>query len=246
MAGHSKFANIRHRKAAQDAKRGKLFTKLISEITVASRLGGADITSNPRLRDAIEKALKANMTRDTVDRAIKRGSGDYGDKTLEEILYEGYGPGGSAMMVRCLTDNRNRTVADVRHAFTKSGGSLATTGAVSYLFHPCGIIHFSKETDQDSLLEAGLALGIEDMKTDQDTIQMMTPFESFFTIKDSLAAKGFEVLDSECTQIPNSTVTLSSNSLEIYQRLWNRLEDLDDVQQIYSNAIFAEDNENKD
>ena len=241
MAGHSKWANIKHRKAAQDAKRGKIFTKLIREITVAARSGGPDADSNPRLRDAVSKALGANMTRDTIDRAIKRGSGDTEGENYEEVRYEGYGPSGVAVMVDCLTDNRNRTVAEVRHAFTKAGGNLGTDGSVAYLFSKTGIINFSGG-DEDSIMEAALEAGAEDVVSNDDgSIDVVAAPEEFVTVKEALVAAGLEPTMAEVTMQASTSVDLELEDAEKVMRLVDTLEDLDDVQNVYNNADFSDE-----
>ncbi|MBF0470386.1 MAG: YebC/PmpR family DNA-binding transcriptional regulator [Gammaproteobacteria bacterium] len=242
MAGHSKWANIKHRKAGQDAKRGKIFTKLIREITVAAKMGGADAASNPRLRDVINKALAANMTRDTIDRAIKRGSGDVDGDNFEEVLYEGYGPKGVAMMVECLTDNRNRTVAEVRHAFTKAGGNLGTDGSVAYLFTKIGVLNYTAGSDEDSVMEAALEAGAEDITTNSDgTIEVTTTSEEFTTVKEAMVAAGHPPQMAEVTMLPATTVDLELEDAEKVLRLVDTLEDLDDVQNVYNNADFSDE-----
>lgn len=241
MAGHSKWANIKHRKAAQDAKRGKIFTKLIREITVAARMGGSDQDSNPRLRDAVSKALGANMTKDTIDRAIKRGSGDMGGENYEEVRYEGYGPNGVAVMVDCLTDNRNRTVAEVRHAFTKAGGNLGTDGSVAYLFNKQGVITFS-EGDEEQIMEAALEAGAEDVVSNDDgSIDVITTPEDFMNVKDAIVAVGLEPAMAEITMQPSTTVDLELDDAQKIMRLVDVLEDLDDVQNVYNNADFSDE-----
>lgn len=241
MAGHSKWANIKHRKAAQDAKRGKIFTKLIREITVAAKIGGADAESNPRLRDAVSKALSANMTRDTVDRAIKRGSGDTDGENYEQVRYEGYGPNGVAVMVDCLTDNRNRTVAEVRHAFTKAGGNLGTDGSVAYLFTKQGIISYS-EGDEEQIMEVALEVGAEDVISNDDgSFDVITTPESFTTIHEALLAVGLEPTMAEVTMQASISVDLGLDDAEKVVRLVDTLEDLDDVQNVYSNADFSDE-----
>ena len=203
MAGHSKWANIRHRKAAQDAKRGKLFTKFIRELTVAAREGGSDPDANPRLRAAIDKALSNNMTRDTVERAIKRGAGELDGQALEIIIYEGYGPGGTAVMVECMTDNRNRTVSGVRNAFSKSGGSLGTDGCVSYMFTKRGVISFDDSVDEDAIMEAALEAGAEDVIAHEDgSVDVYSTPEEFGSVKDSLDSAGFSAINAEVTMVP--------------------------------------------
>lgn len=242
MAGHSKWANIQHRKGAQDARRGKLFTKLIREITVSARTGGGDPAANPRLRAAIDAALGANMTRDTINRAVARGSGETGGENLEEVRYEGYGPGGAAVLVDCMTDNRNRTVAEVRHAFSKCGGNLGTDGSVAYLFSKCGVLTFPPGTREEAVLEAALEAGAEDVQTDADgSIEVITSPEAYALVVDALKAAG---LGPAASQVTLRAATTSSLDLEDAQRmvkLLDLLEDLDDVQQVYSNADIGDD-----
>jgi YebC/PmpR family DNA-binding regulatory protein len=242
MAGHSKWANIQHRKGAQDAKRGKLFTKLIREITVAARMGGGDPASNPRLRAAIDKALAGNMTKDTIERAVKRGSGDTEGENYEEIRYEGYGPGGLAVMVDCLTDNRNRTVAEVRHVFTKSGGNLGTDGSVAYLFEKKGILSYAPGADEETILEAALEAGAEDVVTNDDgSIDVMTTPDEFMSVKDAMIAAGFEPGEADVSMEPSTTVTLDLDGAQQMLRMLDLLEDLDDVQKVYSNGDVPDD-----
>jgi len=237
MAGHSKWANIQHRKGAQDAKRGKLFTKLIREITVAARMGGGDVSSNPRLRAAIDKALGGNMTKDTIERAVKRGSGATDGEDYAEIRYEGYGPSGLAVMVDCLTDNRNRTVAEVRHAFTKCGGNLGTDGSVAYLFSKLGVISYPTGCDEDAIMEAALEAGAEDIVTNDDgSVDVQTTAEDFLDVKDAMVAAGFEPEHAEVTQQASTSVELDLEGAEKMLRMIGMLEDLDDVQNVYSNA----------
>ena len=237
MAGHSKWANIQHRKGAQDAKRGKLFTKLIREITVAARMGGGDVSSNPRLRAAIDKALGGNMTKDTIERAVKRGSGATDGEDYAEIRYEGYGPSGLAVMVDCLTDNRNRTVAEVRHAFTKCGGNLGTDGSVAYLFSKLGVISYPAGCDEDAIMEAALEAGAEDIVTNDDgSVDVQTTAEDFLDVKDAMVAAGFEPAHAEVTQQASTSVELDLEGAEKMLRMIGMLEDLDDVQNVYSNA----------
>ncbi len=243
MAGHSKWANIKHRKAAQDAKRGKVFTKLIREITVAAKLGGGVLEDNPRLRTAVDKALSANMTRDTIDRAIKRGAGQDGADNLEEITYEGYGPHGVAVLVETLTDNRNRTVSDVRHVFSKAGGNLGSEGSVSYLFTQRGEITFAPGvTSEDAIMEIALEAGAEDISTLSDgTVEVITAPEELTKVKEALSMAGFQperydVLKSASTMVEGFDI----ESAEKIIKLIERLEDLDDVQNVYTNADFDE------
>jgi len=237
MAGHSKWANIQHRKGAQDAKRAKVFTKLIREITVASRMGGGDPAANPRLRLAIDKALSANMSKDTIDRAIKKGSGGLEGANMEEVRYEGYGPGGVAVMVDCLTDNRNRTVGEVRHAFTKCGGNLGTDGSVAYLFSKKGIITFAPGNDEERIMEIALEAGADDVVTNPDgSVDIFTQVELFQPIKDFIAQQSLESANAEVTLFPATFVALEGDVAEKMERLIDMLEDLDDVQNVYSNA----------
>lgn len=241
MAGHSKWANIQHRKGAQDKKRGKLFTKLIREITVAARMGGGDPASNPRLRLAIDKALSANMPKDTIDRAIKRGSGELGGENYEEVRYEGYGPGGVAVMVDCVTDNRNRTVAEVRHAFTKSGGNLGTDGSVAFMFSQTGILTYPAGTDEEKVMEAALEAGAEDViVSDDGSIEVLTSVEDYESVLNAMRQAGLAPESAEITQRASTTTPLDVETAEKLLRLLENLEDLDDVQNVYSNADFPE------
>ncbi|MFQ5660261.1 MAG: YebC/PmpR family DNA-binding transcriptional regulator [Gammaproteobacteria bacterium] len=242
MAGHSKWANIQHRKGRQDAKRGKLFTKLIREITVAAKLGGGDPASNPRLRAAVDNARSNSMPKDTVDRAIKRGAGGEEGQHLEEVVYEGYGPGGVAIMVDCMTDNRNRTVAEVRHAFTRCGGNLGTDGSVAYLFSKAGLICYPPGSDEDALLEAALEAGAEDVITNDDhSIDIITSPDDFVDVKQALVDAGHEPESAEITMRTSTTTTLELKGAESMIRLLEILEDLDDVQKVYSNADIPEE-----
>jgi len=242
MAGHSKWANIQHRKNAQDAKRGKLFTKLIREITVAARMGDPDPACNPRLRLAMDKALAGNMTKDTIERAIKRGSGAADGENFEEVRYEGYGPGGVAVMVDCMTDNRNRTVAEVRHAFTKAGGNLGTDGSVAYQFSKTGILSYPGGSDEERIMEAALEAGAEDVLTyDDGSIEVLTEPDSFVDIKEAMTAAGLEPENAEVTMRAENTISLDLESAEKMVRMLDRLEDLDDVQNVYSNADISEE-----
>lgn len=244
MAGHSKWANIKHRKAAQDKKRGKVFTKLIREITVAARSGGGgDMNANPRLRLAVDKALTANMTRDTIDRAIKRGTGEGDDAHYEEIRYEGYGPGGTAIMVDCMTDNRNRTVSDVRHAFTKCGGNLGTDGSVAYLFKKIGLLSFAVGSDEDAVMEAALEAGAEDVQTvDDGSIEVITAADDFMPVKQAMQGAGLQAENAEIVHRADTSAEVTSlDDAEKLMRLLDMLEDLDDVQDVHSNADFSDD-----
>lgn len=242
MAGHSKWANIKHRKAAQDKKRGKVWTKLIREVTVAAREGGGDPGSNPRLRLAVDKALSGNMPKDTIERAIKRGAGaDEGDN-YEEIRYEGYGPGGVAVMVDCMTDNRNRTASEVRHAFTKHGGNLGTDGSVAYLFTKQGIISFQPGSDEDQVMEAALEAGAEDVLINDDgSIDVVTAPEEFSAVCDALNAAGLDTSVSEVTYNASTQAELDLETAQKLQRMIDTLEDLDDVQEVYSNADISDE-----
>ncbi|HBR97051.1 MAG TPA: YebC/PmpR family DNA-binding transcriptional regulator [Gammaproteobacteria bacterium] len=242
MAGHSKWANIQHRKKAQDAKRGKLFTKLIREITVAAKMGGSDMHSNPRLRLAVDKALGGNMPKDTVDRAIKRGAGELEDVVYEEIRYEGYATAGVAIMVDCMTDNRNRTVAEVRHAFTKYGGNMGTDGSVAYLFEKIGVLNYAEGADEDAIMEAALDAGAEDVVTAEDgSIEVTAQPEDFVDLKEAMTAGGFEPAHAEVTMRASTEVALDKEQSEKLLKLIDALEELDDVQDVYSNADFPDD-----
>lgn len=242
MAGHSKWANIQHRKSAQDAKRGKLFTRLIREISVAARMGGSDAGSNPRLRLAVDKGLAANMPKDTIDRAIKRGAGELDDVNYEEVRYEGYGPGGVAVMVDSMTDNRNRTVAEVRHAFSKCNGNLGTSGSVAYQFTETGVLSYPAGCDEDSIMEAALEAGAEDVVTNDDgSIDVLTEPATFTTVKEAMVAAGFEFELAEVTMRADSNIVLSVEDAGKMIRLLEMLEDLDDTQNVYSNADIPEE-----
>jgi YebC/PmpR family DNA-binding regulatory protein len=242
MAGHSKWANIQHRKNAQDAKRGKLFTKLIREITVAARTGDPDPASNPRLRLAVDKALMANMTKETIERAIKRGSGAQEGENYEEVRYEGYGPGGIAVMVDCLTDNRNRTVAEVRHAFTRAGGNLGTGGSVAYQFAKTGVLSYPAGSDEDRLMEVALEAGALDVVTNEDgSIDVLTEPEEFAAVHEAMQTAGMEAEQAEVTMRAAASASLSLEDAEKMVRLLDTLEELDDVQNVYSNADISED-----
>ena len=237
MAGHSKWANIQHRKNAQDAKRGKLFTRLIREITVASRMGGGDPGANPRLRLVMDKALAANMPRDTIDRAIKRGTGSLEGVEYEEIRYEGYGPGGVAVMVDAMTDNRNRTVAEVRHAFGKCGGNLGTSGSVAFQFSEQGVLSYPAGCDQDRIMEAAIEAGADDVVSYEDgSVDVLTAPTAFQTVKQAMAAAGLEPEEAEVTQRAASNITLGFEDAQKMVKLLEMLEDLDDTQNVYSNA----------
>ncbi|MGF1750574.1 MULTISPECIES: YebC/PmpR family DNA-binding transcriptional regulator [Vibrio] len=242
MAGHSKWANIRHRKAAQDSKRGKIFTKLIREIVVAAKEGGAEPENNPRLRAAIDKALSNNMTRDTVNRAVSRGAGGEGDENMETVIYEGYGPAGTAVMVECMTDNRNRTVSGVRHAFSKSGGNLGTDGSVSYLFEKKGVISYSPGLDEDEVMEVALESGADDIETHDDgAIDVYTTPAEFGQVKDALDSAGLTSVNAEVTLVPSTKAELDIDSAPKLLRLIDVLEDLDDVQEVYHNGDISDE-----
>ena len=238
MAGHSKWANIKRHKAKQDAKRGKLYTKIIREVTVAAKLGGGDANANPRLRAALDKAQEANMTKDVIDRAIKRGCGGMEGEVVEEVRYEGYGPGGTALIVDCMTNNRNRTVAEVRHAFSKSGGNLGTDGSVAYLFKKQGVINFEPGVDVEQLMELALEMGAEDIIIhDDNSVDLLTTPDSFMPIKTQLHQAGLTPLQAEVSMVPANYVIIDDKEMaERVLNLIDNLEDLDDVQAVYSNA----------
>lgn len=238
MAGHSKWANIKRHKAKVDAKRGKIYTKIIREVTVAAKMGGSDINANPRLRAAVDKAQEVNMTKDVIDRAIKRGAGGVEGNDLEEIRYEGYGPNGIAIMVDCLTNNRNRTVGEVRHAFSKFGGNLSTSGSVSYLFKKQGQLTFSPGVDDDKLMTCALDLGAEDIIThDDQSVDVITTPETFIIIKDGLIKAGLKPEQAEILMCAETNIAIPDNeTVEKVIDLIDALEDLDDVQSVYSNA----------
>jgi YebC/PmpR family DNA-binding regulatory protein len=241
MAGHSKWANIKHRKGAQDAKRGKTFTKLIKEITVAAKISGGDTAANPRLRAAIDKAKGENMPRDTIERAIKKGVGDVDGVNYEEGTFEGYGPGGVAVIVEFMTDNRTRTVADVRHIFSKHNGSLGVNGSVSFLFDRKGLIAFAPDQDFDAIFEAALEAGAEDVKDEGDALEVLTDPASFMEVRDALAGKGLKWETAEITMIPQTVVSLEGKQAEQMLKLMDKLEDNDDVQNVYANFDISEE-----
>ncbi|MCU0734162.1 MAG: YebC/PmpR family DNA-binding transcriptional regulator [Methylotetracoccus sp.] len=242
MAGHSKWANIQHRKGAQDAKRGKLFTKLIREITVSTRQGGPDPSNNPRLRAAMDKGLAANMSKETIERAIKKGTGAAEGDSYEEVRYEGYGPGGVAVMVDCLTDNRNRTVSEVRHAFSKAGGNLGTDGSVAYLFAKVGLLSYPAGVEEDRLMEAALEAGADDVIPNEDgSFDVLTAPEQFDAVKAALIEASLPPENAEVTMRASTSTVLDAEDGEKMIRLLDRLEDLDDVQNVYSNADISED-----
>jgi YebC/PmpR family DNA-binding regulatory protein len=243
MAGHSKWANIRFRKGVQDARRGKLFTKLIREITIATRTGGGgDPAHNPRLRAAMDKALDANMTRETIERAIKRGTGELEGAHYDEVRYEGYGPGGVAVMVECQTDNRMRTVGDVRHAFAKYGGNLGTDGSVAYLFRKLGILSYAPGASEDQLVEAAVEAGADDVVVQDDGgVEVQTAPERFTTVVTAMAAAGLKPDHAEITQRAATDIPVAGDDAESMWKLLEVLEDLDDVQHVYSNADFPDE-----
>ena len=240
MAGHSKWANIKFRKAAQDAKRGKIFTTLIKEITVSARKGGSDPDANPRLRTAIDKALAANMTRDTIDRAVKRGAGELDGVDYEDIRYEGYGPCGVAILVETSTDNRNRTVSEVRHAFTKHGGNLGTDGSVAYLFTRLGSIVFSDGQDEEQIMEIALDAGAEDIESEAGVTEVTTAPDVFHDVEQAFRDADLVPDMSEIIQRPSTETEISGEDTEKVMKLINALEELDDVQDVFSNASFVE------
>ncbi|MCP4125792.1 MAG: YebC/PmpR family DNA-binding transcriptional regulator [Gammaproteobacteria bacterium] len=241
MAGHSKWANIKHKKAATDKKRGKIWTKLLREVTVAAKEGGGDIDSNPRLRLTVDKANGANVPKDTIDRAIKRGAGAGEGEDYEEIRYEGYGPGGTAVIVDCMTDNRNRTASEVRHAFTKHGGNLGTDGSVAYMFNKQGIISYAPGADEDSIMEAALEAGAEDVVSNDDgSIDVMTTPDEFIAVNDGMTTAGFQPDNAEVTFNASTTAELDQDTAEKLMRMVDTLEDLDDVQEVYSNAEISD------
>jgi len=241
MAGHSKWANIKHKKAAADAKRGKIFTRLIKEITVAARLGGPDATANPRLRLAVDKAREQNMPKDTIDNAIRRGSGQLDGVSYEEIRYEGYGINGAAVIVDCMTDNRTRTVADVRHAFSKHGGNLGTDGSVAFLFRHCGQVVFAPGTDEDAVMAAAIEAGAEDVVTSDDgSIEVITSPSDLVAVKEALAKAGLRPELAEVTMKPATEVELSGEDAQRMQKLLDALESIDDVQEVYTSAVIQE------
>ena len=242
MAGHSKWANIRHKKGKTDAKRGKLFTRLIREVTVAARLGGADAGSNPRLRAAIDTALSANMPKDTIERAAARGAGNLDSDSYEELRYEGYGPNGVAIVVDCMTDNRNRTVADVRHAFTKHGGNLGTDGSVSYLFKKVGLISIEGNAEEEALMEVAIDAGAEDVLQNEDgSYEITTDWEEISSVNDVLVSAGYTLATSEVTMQAETTVSLAQEAAESMLKFLDALEEIDDVQKVYSNAEISAD-----
>jgi YebC/PmpR family DNA-binding regulatory protein len=241
MAGHSQWANIQHRKGRQDAKRGKIFTRLIKEITVGARLGGSDVSGNPRLRLAVDKALENNMPKDTIERAIKKGAGELEGVNYEEIRYEGYGISGAAVVVDCMTDNRMRTVAEVRHAFSKHGGNLGTDGSVAFLFTQCGQLLYAPGTNEEALMEAALEAGANDFIANEDgSFEVVTgPFD-FLTVKATLEAKKYRAEFAEVLMKPQNQIELAGDEAVKMQKLIDALESLDDVQEVYTSAVFDE------
>lgn len=242
MAGHSKWANIRHRKGRQDTKRGKIFTRLIREITVAARMGDDDASANPRLRAAIDNALSNNMTKGTIGRAVSKGAGDTDGENYDEIRYEGYGPGGIAVMVDCMTDNRNRTVAEVRHAFSKSGGNLGTDGSVAYLFAKVGLLSFSPGSDEDAIMEVALDASAHDVIVNEDTsIDVLSDPDDFSDVKNAMIAAALEPENAEVTMRAETSMPLAVADADKMIRLLDMLEDLDDTQKVYSNADISDE-----
>jgi YebC/PmpR family DNA-binding regulatory protein len=240
MAGHSKWANIKFRKSVQDAKRGKIFTKLIREISVAARMGGADEASNSRLRDVVSKALKANMKRDTIDNAIKRGAGGLDGANMIEMRYEGYGPGGIAVLVDCLSDNKNRTVSEVRHCFTKHGGNLGTDGSVAYMFNKQGEIIIAAPEKKDELIDQLIEIGVEDIIEAEEHLLCITASDEYHQVLKSLEDLKIEVEQSQLAMRAQNLIQVTGDAAESLEKLIDSLEDLDDVQEVYSNAEFAE------
>ena len=242
MAGHSKWANIKHKKAAEDKKRGKIFSRLSREITVAARQGSPDPDWNPRLRLAIDKANAANMPKDNVERARQKGAGELEGEVYEEPRFEGYGPGGAAIMVDCMTDNRNRTVAEVRHAFSKHGGNLGTDGSVSFLFSHTGVLAFPAETDEDALMEAAIEAGADELVSNDDgSMEVLVDPERFSEVRDALVAAGLVPDEAEVTMRPQNTAEPAGEDADRTLRLLEALDDLDDVQNVYTNAQFSEE-----
>ena len=242
MAGHSKWANIQHRKGAQDKKRGKLFTKLIREITVAARMGGSDLNANPRLRLAVDKAKGQSMPKDNIDRAIKRGAGELDGVDFVEIRYEGYGPGGAAVMVDCMTDNKNRSVAEVRHAFSKFGGNLGADGSVGYLFNHVGLLSYPDGSDEDAIMEAAIEAGAEDVVADDaSAIEVITDPADFEAVRDAMVSAGHEPQNAELTMRASTSAELDLKAAGSMVKMLEMLEDLDDVQEVYSNADISDE-----
>ena len=243
MAGHSKWANIQHRKGAQDAKRGKIFTKLIREITIAARAGGGDVATNPRLRLGVDKALTANMTRDSIERAIKKATGELEGVNYEEVRYEGYAPGGIAVIVDCTTDNRNRTVAEVRHAFTKFGGNMGTEGSVAFMFKKLGVLSLAPGADEDQLMEVVLEAGADDVVVhpDDGSIEVLTNADTYEAVKRAMEEAGLKPDEAELTWRADNDIAVEGDMAKTVVKLLDWLEDLDDVQNVYSNADLPAD-----
>ena len=242
MSGHSKWSSIKHKKAATDAKRGKIFTKLIKEITVAARLGGGDIDTNPRLRSAVQAAKSENMPKDNIERAIKKGTGELEGVSYEESIYEGYGPGGAAVMIESLTDNRNRTVADIRYIFGKAGGSMGENGCVAWMFAKKGYIAIeSQAVEEDKLMEAALEAGAEDIREDDSTFEVITAPEDFESVREAIDAASIPYTVAEITVLPKSTTFLKGKEAEQMVKLMEALEDCDDVQKVYTNADIPDE-----
>jgi len=242
MSGHSKWSSIKHKKAATDAKRGKVFTKVIKEITVAARMGGGDVETNPRLRSAVQAAKAENMPKDNIERAIKKGTGELEGVSYEEIIYEGYGPGGAAVLVESLTDNKNRTVADIRSIFGKNGGNLGENGCVAWMFDKKGyIVVESSAVDEDTLMETALEAGAEDIREDDSNYEVITEPGDFEAIKEAIDTASISYIDAEVTMLPQNTTNLAGKEAEQMVRLMEMLEDCDDVQKVYTNADIPED-----
>lgn len=242
MSGHSKWANIKHRKGAADARRGKIFTRLIKEITMAARLGGGDASCNPRLRTAILEAKAENMPKDNIERGIKKGTGELEGVSYEEIIYEGYGPGGAAVMVESMTDNKNRAVADIRHIFSKCGGNLGENGCVSYMFDKKGLIEVDRNgVNEDTLMETALEAGAEDIREEETTFEVITEPQAFEAVKEALEAAAIKYTLAEVTMIPQTTLNLTGKEAEQMFRLMEMLEDCEDVQKLYTNADIPDD-----
>lgn len=242
MSGHSKWSTIKHKKGATDAKRGKLFTKLIKEITVAARMGGGDPEANPRLRHALSIARSQNMPKDTSERAVKKGTGELEGVNYEEIVYEGYGPGGVAVLVECLTDNRNRTIAEVRHAFGKAGGNVGTDGCVAWMFDKKGVLTVSKEdSDEETLMDVALEAGAEDIKEETDSFDIITEPADFDTVKDAIDAAGIKYEMAEITMLPQNMTKVDGKEAEQMIKFMDVLDDCDDVQKFYTNADIPDE-----
>ena len=243
MAGHSKWANIQHRKGKQDAIRGRIFTKLVREITVAARTGGGDPAANPRLRLAVDKAFAASMPKDNVDRAIKKATGELEGVSYEELRYEGYAPGGVAVIVECMTDNKNRTVSEVRHAFTKHGGNLGTDGSVAFMFRKLGVLAFAPGADEERIMEVALEAGADDVVShpDDGSVEVLTSPEAYQAVKDAMEAAGLKPDDAEITMRAENDIAVAGEQAKAVAKMLDRLEELDDVQNVYSNADLPAD-----